>query len=188
MKTGAWLLPIRLSLVLDRPADDTCAARGARRTQHPDHPAAGRSRPQLKRREMEPLYRARETRRDADGVGALRAAHQGDQRPQGEAQRRHPGAQLHDAGDLPLRRRFPRRQPAARQGSRAHEGRRHRAGRRALHGRDVEAAQSGQDGADPGSAARAARSRRRSRPRTCARCAPPIPACRSSPTSTPAPT
>ena len=44
-----------------------------------------------------------------------------------------------------------------------------------------------QDGADPRPARRAARSPPRSRPRTCACSAPPIPACPSSPTSTPAP-
>ncbi len=96
--------------------------------------------------------RAREACRHADGVAALRAAHQGDQRAQERAQRGHPGAQLHDARDLPLRRRLPRRQPAARQGGRAHQGRRHRPGRRALHGRDLEASEPRQDGAHSGPA------------------------------------
>ena len=36
-----------------------------------------------------------------------------DQPPEARKERRHPGAQLHDAGDLPLRRRFRRRQPGA---------------------------------------------------------------------------
>ena len=47
-------------------------------------------------------------------VAVLRALREGDQRAEGPARRGHPGAQLPDAGDLPLRRRRGRRQPAAR--------------------------------------------------------------------------
>ncbi len=120
-------------------------------------------------REMEPLYARVKHVVTPMEWPHYAPAHQGDQRAQECPQRGHPGAQLHDAGDLPLRRRLPRRQPAAGQGGRPHEGRRHRPGRRALHGRDVEAAQPGQDRADPGSARRAARSPPRSRARTSAR-------------------
>ena len=124
------------------------APRGARRRSAPAGLHAG-----ARRRDGADV-RARAARHHADGVAGLRAADQGDQRAQEGAQRRHPGAQLHDAGDLQLRRRLPRRQLAARQGSGAHQGRRHRAGRRALHGRDVEAAQPRQDRAHPRSAGR----------------------------------
>ena len=67
-----------------------------------------------------------------------------------ETQRRHPGAQLPDAGDLPQRRRHRRRLPGAGPRGGAHRRRRHRAGRRALHGRDREDAESRKDRADPG--------------------------------------
>ena len=98
--------------------------------------------------------RAREGRDPAGRVAVLRALCEGDQCAQEGAQRRHPGAQLPDAGDLQLRRRFRRRFAAAR--ARGHQGRRrhHRAGRRALHGRDLEDSESRQDRADPGPARR----------------------------------
>ena len=47
----------------------------------------------------------------ADDIEAILA-------PQAAARRGHPGAQLHDAGDLPLRRRHRRRQPGAGSGGR----------------------------------------------------------------------
>ena len=68
------------------------------------------------------------------------------------ARRRHPGAQLPDARDLQLRRRFRRRLAAARGRGDQDQGADHRAGRRALHGRDLEDPQSRQDRADPGRA------------------------------------
>ena len=103
------------------------------------------------------------------------------------AQRRHPRAQLPDAGDLPRRRRHRRRQPAA--GPRGGEGRRrrHRAGRRALHGRDGQAAEPGQDRADPRPRGRLLAGGFDHARRTCGCCGSAIPACRSSPMSTPRP-
>ena len=65
------------------------------------------------------------------------------------AQRRHPRAQLPDAGNLQLRRRFRRQLAAARARGDQGRGRHHRAMRRAFHGRDLEDPQSGQDRADP---------------------------------------
>ena len=50
----------------------------------------------------------------AGRVAVLRALREGDQRAEGAARRRHPGAQLPDAGDLPLRRRLRRQLAAAR--------------------------------------------------------------------------
>ena len=69
---------------------------------------------------------------------AFAARHRRDQGAEARAQRRHPGAQLHDAGDLPLRRRFRRRQPRPGARGGATRCRRHRPGRRAFHGRDLE--------------------------------------------------
>ena len=77
---------------------------------------------------------------------------EGDQRPEEGAQRRHPGAQLPDAGDLQLRCRFRRQLAAARHRGDQDQGADHRAGRRALHGRDLEDPEPGQDRADPGRA------------------------------------
>ena len=121
-------------------------------------------------------------------VAVLRALCEGDQCAQEGAQRRHPGAQLPDAGNLQLRRRFRRRLAAAR--ARGGQGRRrhHRAVRRALHGRDVEDPQSRQDRADPRSEGRLlARllDHRRGRAAACARNSR---ACRWSPMSTRRPT
>ncbi len=70
------------------------------------------------------------------------------------AQRRHPRAQLSDAGNLQLRRRFRRQLAAARARGHQDQGRHHRAGRRALHGRDLEVAEPRQGRADPGPARR----------------------------------
>ena len=82
--------------------------------------------------------RAHQECRALGRMAVLRALCPRHQRGEEGAQRRHPGAQLPDAGDLPLRRRFRRRLAAAR--ARGHQGqsRRDRAGRRALHGRDRE--------------------------------------------------
>ena len=91
------------------------------------------------------------------------------------ARRRHPGAQLPDAGDLPLRRRHRRRLAAAGDRSDQGEADDHRAVRRALHGRDVEDPQPGQDGADPGRARRLLAGRVASRARTCGCCASAFP-------------
>ena len=65
-------------------------------------------------------------------------------------ERRHPRAQLPDARDLPLRRRHHGRLAAARHRRGEDRRRHHRPVRRALHGRDLEAAQSRQARADPG--------------------------------------
>ena len=93
-------------------------------------------------RETAQLYDAGKDGHSAGRVAVLRALRQGDQRAQAGAQRRHPGAQLPDAGNLQLRRRFRRRlAPACARGD---QGRRrhHRAVRRAFHGRDLEDPQS----------------------------------------------
>ena len=66
------------------------------------------------------------------------------------AERRHPGAQLSDAGDLPLCRRHRGRQPRAGAGGDDGRCRHHRARGRSLHGGDRQDAEPGQDGADPG--------------------------------------
>ena len=72
----------------------------------------------------------------AGRMAVLRALRQGDQRAQAGAQRGHPGAQLPDAGDLQLRRRFRRRlAPACARGDQG-RCRHHRPVRRAFHGRD----------------------------------------------------
>ena len=138
-------------------------------------------------RETAHLYDARKTVIPAGRMAVLRALRQGDQRAQEGAQRRHPGAQLPDAGNLQLRRRFRRRfAPACARGDQG-RCRHHRAVRRALHGRDREDPQPRQDRADPRPQGRllarlldhrrgrAAVARRNSR------------ACRSSPMSTPRP-
>ena len=98
--------------------------------------------------------RTHQNRRAVGRVAVLRAIRARDQRHQERAQRRDPGAQLPDAGDLPLRRRCGRQLASAR--PRGHEGQRrhHRAGRRALHGRDGEDIEPGQNRADPGHARR----------------------------------
>ena len=93
--------------------------------------------------------RAGQDRDSADRVAVLRALREGDQRAQARAQGRHPGAQLPDARNLQLRRRFRRRFAPARTRSRQGRCRHHRAMRRPLHGRDLEDPQSGQDRADP---------------------------------------
>ncbi len=135
-------------------------------------------------RETAHLYERVKAVDPAGRVAVLRALCEGDQRAQEGAQRRHPGAQLPDAGNLQLRRRFRRRFAPAR--ARGHQGRRrhHRAVRRALHGRDLEDPQSRQDRADPRPARPAARSPPRSPARTCGCCARNSRACRWSPTST----
>ncbi len=96
-----------------------------------------------------PPLRARQGGDPAGRVAVLRADRSGHQRAQEGAQRRHPGAQLPDAGNLQLRRGLCGRLAPAR--ARGDEGRRrhHRAVRRALHGRDREDPQSRQDRADP---------------------------------------
>ena len=98
--------------------------------------------------------RAHQDRHPGGRMAVLRALREGDQRAEARAQRRHPGAQLPDAGNLQLRRRFRRRLAAARARGHQGEGRRHRAGRRALHGRDLEDPEPRQDRADPGHARR----------------------------------
>ena len=121
-------------------------------------------------------------------VAVLRALCEGDQCAQEGAQRRHPGAQLPDAGNLQLRRRFRRRFAPAR--ARGDQGRRrhHRAVRRALHGRDLEDPQSRQDRADPGPQGRLLARRLDHRRGRAAACARNSRACRSSPMSTRRPT
>ena len=64
-------------------------------------------------RDRAPL-RARQDRHPAGRVAVLRALREGDQRAEEGARRRHPGAQLPDAGNLQLRRRLRRRLAAAR--------------------------------------------------------------------------
>ena len=85
------------------------------------------------------------------GVRARCRRHPG---AEARAQRRHPRAQLPDAGNLPRRRRHRRRLAGA--GARGGEDRRRgdRPGRRALHGRDRQDPQSRQDRADPRPAGR----------------------------------
>ena len=98
-----------------------------------------------------------------------RALRQGDQRAEARAQRGHPGAQLPDAGNLPLRRRRSRRLPAARRSPASPTRRGDRAGRRAFHGRNLENSQPRKDRADPRHARPAARSPPRSPAPTSAR-------------------
>ena len=134
------------------------------------------------------LYERVKKRDLAGRVAVHGALRQGDQRTEEGARRGHPGAQLPDAGDLPLRRRHRRRLAAARDRSHQGEVRHHRAVRRALHGGDVEDPEPAQDGADPGFRAPAARWRRASPAPTCGCCANAFPACRWWPMSTPRPT
>ena len=131
--------------------------------------------------------RAHQECRAVGRMAVLRALCARHQRGEETAQRRDPGAQLPDAGDLPLRRRFRRRLAAAR--ARGHQGqsRRDRAGRRALHGRDREDPESRQDRADPRRARRLLARLLHHRRRRAAACASASPACRWSPTSTPRP-
>ena len=108
--------------------------------------------------QLDPAGRARhgahlrqgEERHPAGGMAVLRAVREGDQCAQEGAQRRHPGSQLPDAGNLQRRRRRGRRLAAARQARGQDQRGRHRPMRRAFHGRDVEDAQSRQDRAHPG--------------------------------------
>ena len=119
-----------------------------------------------------------------------RALHQGGSRrrrasPQGGARRRDPRPQLHGTGAVPhgagLPGRLARAQPTCRRNRQVGD----RVLRRALHGRDGEDPQPDQDGAAADREGRllaGGEHHGRRRPRACAR---PIPACRSSPTSTP---
>ena len=137
------------------------ASRRSRRLAAPAPPSARRALPMPSLEWTPEVERAtahlyeRVKKRDLAGrVAADGALHQGDQRTEEEARRGHPGAQLSDAGDLPLRRRHRRRLAAARHRSHQGEVRHHRAVRRALHGGDLEDPQSAQDGPDPGFARR----------------------------------
>ena len=100
-------------------------------------------------RETAHLYDRVKTVIPAGRMAVLRALRQGDQRAQAGAQRGHPGAQLSDAGDIQLRRRFRRRFAPARARGGQGRCRHHRPVRRAFHGRDREDPQPGQDRADP---------------------------------------
>ena len=115
--------------------------------------------------------------------------HQGDQRAEGGAQRRHPGAQLPDAGNLPLRRRLRRRLAAAR-ASRPTKVEADIIVQCGVHfmAETSKTPEPGQDRADPGPARRLLAGGHRSPAPTCGCCASAIPACRSSPMSTPPPT
>ena len=130
------------------------------------------------------LYARVAQRRAGGRVAVLRALREGDQRAQARAQRRDPGAQLPDAGNLQLRRRFRRRQPAARPRGDQGRCRHHRAVRRALHGRDREDPESRQDGADPRQPRRLLARRLDHRRRRAPAARALSRACRSSPTST----
>ena len=105
-------------------------------------------------RETAHALRAHQERRAVGRVAVLRALRERHQRAEEGAQRRHPGAQLPDAGDLQLRRRFRRQLAPARARGHQGQGRRDRAVRRALHGRDREDPEPRQDRADPGPAGR----------------------------------
>ena len=100
-------------------------------------------------RTSQPALRTGEVGDPAGRMVGVRARCRRHQPAEAREERRHPGAQLPDAGDLPRRGRHRRRQPGAR--PRGHEGRCRgdRAGGRALHGRDRQAAQSRQARADP---------------------------------------
>ena len=71
------------------------------------------------------------------------------QPPETGEERRHPGPQLHDARNFPLRQRFRRRQPGAGAGSGPHRCRRDCTGWGSFHGRDVQDSLTAKDRADP---------------------------------------
>ena len=102
-------------------------------------------------------------------------------RAEAREERRHPGPQLHDAGDLPLRRDFVGDSLALAREAATHRRQGHRAGRRAFHGRDLEDSFAGQDGADPRHARRLFAGRLDHRRRCAPAASRNIPACRWSP-------
>ena len=83
-------------------------------------------------------------------VGAQGPAHRRDQPAQAGAERRHPGAQLPGARDLPRRRGLQGRLPGSGAGGAGHGRGRDRVLRRALHGRDGQDPEPRANGPHPG--------------------------------------